>query len=68
MGKLKTKKALTKRFKITKTGKIMMTQANRRHLLADKSPKSKRQARGHSEIHPGHKRSVEMRLPYGRKY
>jgi len=40
--KLKTKKAVKKRFKISATGKIQYTKANRRHLLTDKSSKKKR--------------------------
>ena len=39
MTKHKTRKSLTKRFKITKTGKILRKQAFRRHLNAKKSRK-----------------------------
>lgn len=39
MPKLKTRKSLLKRFKITKTGKILRRQAFRRHLKAGKSKK-----------------------------
>jgi large subunit ribosomal protein L35 len=38
----KTKKAVAKRFKITGTGKVLRSQAGRRHLLASKSAKRKR--------------------------
>jgi len=40
--KLKTRKAVKKRFKISGTGKIQYTKASRRHLLTDKSSKKKR--------------------------
>lgn len=40
----KTKKAVAKRFKITGTGKILRSQAGKRHLMISKSAKSKRQA------------------------
>jgi large subunit ribosomal protein L35 len=39
----KTKKAVAKRFKVTATGKVLRTQASRRHMLASKSAKRKRQ-------------------------
>jgi large subunit ribosomal protein L35 len=38
----KTKKAVAKRFKITGTGKILRSQAGKRHLLSSKSAKRKR--------------------------
>ncbi len=39
---IKTRKAVAKRFKITATGKVMRTRAGKRHLLASKSPKRRR--------------------------
>lgn len=45
MPKLKTKKAISKRFRVTKNKKIIANRANRRHLMADKSPKKRRQLR-----------------------
>ena len=39
----KTKKAVAKRFKVTAGGKILRAQAGRRHLMASKSAKRKRQ-------------------------
>jgi hypothetical protein len=36
MGKLKTRKAAAKRFKVTGTGKFMRRQINRSHLLEHK--------------------------------
>jgi large subunit ribosomal protein L35 len=39
----KTKKSVAKRFKVTGTGKILRAQASRRHLMASKSAKRKRQ-------------------------
>ena len=46
MPKLKTKSAVKKRFKLTATGKVKRTSAFKRHCLACKTPKMKRQARG----------------------
>ena len=45
MPKLKTSKALKKRFKITGTGKIKRSQSGTQHLLSGKTTKKKRQAR-----------------------
>ncbi len=45
MPKLKTKKSISKRFRVTKNKKIIANRANRRHLMADKSPKKRRQLR-----------------------
>ena len=42
MPKMKTRKSITKRFRVTKTGKVMRRQAFRRHLNAKKSAKRKR--------------------------
>lgn len=48
MPKMKTKSAAKKRFSITGTGKIKRTVAGKRHLLINKTKKSKRKARtGH---------------------
>ena len=45
MGKLKTKSALTKRIKVTASGKVKRGQGYRSHLAQNKSTKQKRQAR-----------------------
>ncbi|OGN62039.1 MAG: 50S ribosomal protein L35 [Chlamydiae bacterium RIFCSPHIGHO2_12_FULL_49_11] len=42
MIKAKSNKALKKRFKITATGKLLRKKQGRRHLLAKKSTKHKR--------------------------
>ncbi len=43
MPKLRTHKASAKRFRITKTGKVVRPHAQKSHLLAHKSQKRKRQ-------------------------
>lgn len=57
MPKQKTKKSVTKRFKVTKTGKIMRRQNFSGHLRVKKS-KSKKRAQ---------KRSVEVKGYYAKK-
>lgn len=42
MKKAKTRKAITKRFKITKNGKILRRSINQNHFLAKKSGNKKR--------------------------
>jgi ribosomal protein L35 len=42
MPKMKTRKSVVKRFRVTKTGKVMRRQSFRRHLNAKKTAKRKR--------------------------
>lgn len=43
MPKMKTKKAVAARFKVTGTGKLKRSHPGKRHILTKKSPKRKRQ-------------------------
>ena len=43
MPKMKTKKALAARFKVTANGKLKRSKPGKRHILTKKSPKRKRQ-------------------------
>ena len=43
MPKMKTKKAVEARFKVTATGKLKHSQPGKRHLMNGKAPKRKRQ-------------------------
>ncbi len=45
MPKMKTKKAVKARFKLTGTGKLKRNRPGRRHILTKKTPKRKRQLR-----------------------
>ncbi len=42
---IKTKKSVTKRFKITGTGKVLRRHAGNRHLAQTKNPKRRRRLR-----------------------
>jgi large subunit ribosomal protein L35 len=64
MPKLKTKKKTAKRFRITKNGKVLSKKPGRRHLLADKAKKSKRQMRTNKEITGGMSLNIKAQLPY----
>jgi large subunit ribosomal protein L35 len=48
---IKTKKSVSKRFKITATGKVLRHRAGRRHLLQTKSP-GRRRALGKAAVVP----------------
>lgn len=43
MPKMKTKKAVAARFRVTATGKLKRSHGGLRHILTKKSPKRKRQ-------------------------
>lgn len=49
--KMKTKKALKKRIKVSGTGKVIRGSAYRSHLAQNKSTKQKRQSRKASTMH-----------------
>ncbi len=52
MPKMKSKRALMKRVKVTGTGKIIRTQGYTSHLATHKTHKQKRNLRGTVEMHP----------------
>ena len=64
MPKLKSKKGLAKRFKISKTGKIKRQKACRGHLLAKKPSKRKRLLRKSGLIAAVDAKTIKMLLPY----
>jgi len=43
VSKMKTKKAVASRFRVTATGKLKRSKPGKRHILTKKSPKRKRQ-------------------------
>lgn len=43
MPKMKTKKAVAARFRVTATGKLKRSRPGKRHILTKKTPKRKRQ-------------------------
>jgi large subunit ribosomal protein L35 len=58
--KLKTHKALSKRVKATKTGKILRVKAAKSHLLTHKSDRTKISL----EVALGDQKKVKRLLPY----
>ncbi len=61
----KTKKAVAKRFKITGTGKVLRSQASKRHLMSSKNAKRKRQASKAALVHHTDVARIKANLPYG---
>lgn len=60
--KVKTKKSLTKRFKITKKGKVLRRQGFRRHLNTGKSKKRKRRLKRVVETDKVHAKKIKKVL------
>jgi large subunit ribosomal protein L35 len=61
----KTRKAVAKRFKITARGKVLRAQSSRRHLLAWKRAKRKRQLGKMLNVDKTDVARVKMNLPFG---
>ncbi|MFO1487203.1 MAG: 50S ribosomal protein L35 [Verrucomicrobiota bacterium] len=61
---IKTKKAASKRFKITASGKVLRSSAGRRHLAQTKSPKRRRNLRGTTTVHPRDVYRITQNMPF----
>jgi len=64
MPKLKTRKCIAKRVKVTKKKKTLRSKAGRRHLLSAKTTKQKRNLRKKSVVSDGEKKLIKKALPY----
>ena len=64
MPKLKTKKGLSKRVKVTKNKKVIRSKAGKRHLLSCKSKKRKRGLKKGVEMSTAQKLLIKRGLPY----
>ncbi|MBU1113460.1 MAG: 50S ribosomal protein L35 [Candidatus Omnitrophica bacterium] len=64
MPKLKTKKSLAKRVKITKKKKALYSKPGRRHLLSSKSRKRKRSLKRKGVVPAGFRKMIRQGLPY----
>ncbi|MEQ1858824.1 MAG: 50S ribosomal protein L35 [Chthoniobacteraceae bacterium] len=60
----KTKKAASKRFKITATGKILRRKPGLRHLASSKSSKQKRKLRRVAQVHPTMVKRIKECMPF----
>ena len=66
MPKLKTRKAVKKRFRVTKNEKVLSSKSFRRHMMTDRTSKKKRQLRGVRLVDPADKKAIQIMLPYDR--
>lgn len=60
----KTRKSVSKRFKITAKGKVVRTRGGRRHLLASKSAKRKRKLAKSGLVHESMADRIKVCLPF----
>jgi len=65
MPKLKTRKSVKKRFKITKSGKVKRTRSGKGHILTKKSRKRKRHLRKAQMVSQTEARTLRKLMPYG---
>jgi len=65
VARAKTRKSVAKRFKITAKGKVLRSQASRRHLLSSKSAKRKRQMAKTQVVDRTDVRRIKANLPFG---
>ena len=65
MPKQKTNRSALKRFKVTKNGKVRRNKAYRRHLLAGRSTKRKRNLRRHALVCAAERRTYLRLLGVG---
>jgi large subunit ribosomal protein L35 len=64
MGKQKTHSGSKKRFKITGTGKVMRSQAFKKHILTKKTAKRKRNLRKSVVASPANEANIKKMIPY----
>jgi large subunit ribosomal protein L35 len=63
MPKIKTRHSVSKRFSLTKSGKVKMNRSNRRHKLGIKTPKRKRQLRRNAYLSKSFERTIKSIIP-----
>lgn len=60
----KTRKSISKRFKITGSGKVMRRSPNTRHLLSSKSRKQRRRANKAKRVDSGFEKKMLASMPF----
>ncbi|NLK97220.1 50S ribosomal protein L35 [Defluviitalea saccharophila] len=64
MPKLKTHRGAAKRFKVTGTGRLKKSNANKSHILTKKTTKRKRNLRHASMVDVTNEKQMKKLLPY----
>ena len=62
MPKMKSHRGASRRFQVTKTGKLVRRQTRLNHMLEKKTPARKRRLGREVEVAPGDRRSVRRML------
>ena len=62
MPKMKTHKGTEKRIKVTATGKVKVSSANKGHLLSAKSKSSKRRHKLGSQVSPSDMKRIKQQI------
>ena len=65
MPKMKTKKSVSKRFRLTKKGRVKRSKAFLGHICTKKSSKRKRSLRSGGLVSVTEHRKIKKQLPYG---
>ena len=65
MPKMKTKSGVKKRFKVTATGKVKSSQANKRHNMRKRSIRQIRNQRGTTVLPEMEAKRITQFIPYG---
>ncbi len=65
MPKMKTKSGVKKRFKVTATGKVKSSQANKQHNMRKRSKRQLRNQRGTTVLPDMEAKRVKQFIPYG---
>lgn len=65
MPKMKTKSSAKKRFRFTGSGKVIATQAGKRHGMIKRTNKQIRKLRGTTILKDQDARIVKAHMPYG---
>jgi len=64
MPKMKTKKSVAKRFKVTGSGKLKRAKAFKSHILTKKSSKTKRNLRQTAYVSETQEKTMKTLMPY----
>ena len=64
MPKLKTHRGAAKRFKLTSSGKVKRSKANKSHILTGKSAKRTRRLRTGAMVSKSDQANIKRLLPY----
>lgn len=64
MPKLRTSSSISKRFKITATGKLLRRRATRNHLLQKKTPNLKRRLAHVLQVHQHNVKNLKVKLSH----